>query len=298
VLEGNPDVSEIMLSRGFAATASAIRRKKFAAVFNQHGGPRSAILTGLSGSPARIGWSGYQYDFAYNVKVPDAWDFYGRAFVHAAEHRMSQFYFCGLPRGPVPRPRVFPRSDAVESVERMLKGKGIAPGARYALLQPGARLPEMRWPVARFAELAGWLRDAHQMAAVVNLGPGDDEVAREVHAGLHGIAVAADSLDARQLIALAAGSSIFVGNDSGPAHIAAAAGKPCVVIFGATNPAQWHPWQAEHRVISTGAEFRAVRGDKSVFIRSQRRISEIPAGEVIEAAGELLRLPRNADSNL
>ena len=48
--------------------------------------------------------------------------------------------------------------------------KGIAAGAPYAVLQPAARLPEMRWPVAEFAELARWLREKHGMASVVNLG--------------------------------------------------------------------------------------------------------------------------------
>ena len=288
MLEGNPDVAEIILSRGFSGTVSEIRRRKFAAVFNQHGGPRSALLTACSGSPVRAGWNGYQYSFAYNLKVPDAREFCGRPFIHAVEHRLSQFYFCGLPRGPVPCTKVFPQADAIVSVAQILAGKGIAPGAPYALLQPGARLPEMRWPAAKFAETARWLRDTCGMASLVNLGPRDKELAREVHREMKGISAIADSLDARQLIALAAGASIFVGNDSGPAHIAAAAGKRCVVIFGATNPAMWHPWQVEHRVVSTGAEFRPVRGDKSVFIRSQRTIAEIPAEEVIHACAELL----------
>jgi len=287
-LEGNPDVSEVLLSRGLSATASILRRRKFAAVFNQHGGPRSAILTGLSGSPARIGWHGYQYSFVYNFKVPDAAGFYGRPFVHAVEHRMSQFYFCGLPRGPIPRASVYPQPDAAAFVVKFLAERGVAPGAPYALLQPGARLPEMRWPVAQFAELARWLHDAHGIASVVNLGPRDEEVARAVRSDLLDIAIAADSLNARELIALAAGAKLFVGNDSGPAHISAAAGVPSVVIYGVTNPVQWHPWQAEHRVISTGAEFRALRGDKAVFLRSARAIGEIPAEEVIRACGDLL----------
>lgn len=289
VLEGNPHISEIIPSGGLAATVSALRKKDYAAVFNQHGGPRSALLTVLSGALWRIGWRGYQYSFAYNVEVPDVQQFYGRPIVHAVEHRMSQYYFCGLPRGPIPRTCVFPQRDAVASVAKVLAEKGIATGLPYVLLQPGARLPGMRWPVAKFVELARWLRGAHGIASVANLGPGDSDSASETCTELSKVAVIADSLDARQLIALAAGAKLFVGNDSGPAHIAAAAGKPCVVIFGVTNPAQWHPWQVEHRVISTNAEFRAVRGDKTVFVRGERAISEISSQEVIIAADELLR---------
>jgi heptosyltransferase-3 len=45
-----------------------------------------------------------------------------------------------------------------------------------------------------------------------------------------------------EVTALSSRARIFVGNDSGIAHIAAAAGAPCVVIFGSSNRAHWRPW--------------------------------------------------------
>ena len=123
------------------------------------------MLTGASGSPLRVGWAGYQYSFLYNVAVPDAQNSTAAPAVHTVEHRISQFYFTGLPRGPIPRAQVFPQPDAIARVARKLAEKGIAAGAPYAVLQPGARLPEMRWPVAKFAEIARWLREKHGMRA-------------------------------------------------------------------------------------------------------------------------------------
>ena len=148
VLEGNSAISELILSRSLGETALDLLRRKFPIVFNQHGGPRSAMLTGASGSPLRVGWAGYQYSFLYNVAVPDAKEFYGTPAVHTVEHRISQFYFTGLPRGPIPRAQVFPQPDAIASVARKLAEKGIAAGKPYAVLQPGARLAGMRWPVS------------------------------------------------------------------------------------------------------------------------------------------------------
>jgi ADP-heptose:LPS heptosyltransferase len=100
--------------------------------------------------------------------------------------------------------------------------------------------------------------------------------------------VIADSFDARELIALIAGARLFVGNDSGPAHVAAAAGCPCVVIFGATNPVEWRPWQSEHRIVHTNAVFEYYRGDKSAAVSEGRTIASISVDEVRAACEELL----------
>ena len=288
VLEGNSAVSELIYSRGFAGTARALRNRRFAAVYNQHGGPRSALLTGFSGSPRRVGWKGFQFSFCYNVRVPDALEFYGRPVVHTVEHRISQLYATGLPCGPIPRAQVFPRADAIESVSRGLRQKGIAFDVAYAVIQPGARSAAMRWPAAKFAEIARWLQKMYGIASVVNLGAGDKEIAADVHREMQNCTVIPELLSLRELIALVAGARLFVGNDSGPAHLAAAAGKPCVVIFGPTNPVQWHPWRVEHRVIETGAEFRSMRGDKSFTVTESRSIQAIEVGEVRGACAELV----------
>lgn len=288
VLEGNSAVSEVILSRGFVKTARELRRHHFPIAFNQHGGPRSALLTAASGSPVRVCWSGHQYSFLYNVHVPDKLEFFGKADAHTVEHRISQFYWAGLPRGPIPRAQVFPQPDAAEAVARALNEKGIARDAAYAVLQPGARLPAMRWPVGKFAEIARWLRESRGVASVVNIGRGDAEVAGEVSRSMSDCAAVMDSLDVRELIALIAGARLFVGNDSGPAHLAAATARPSVVIFGSTYPGEWRPWQTEHRIVHTNAVFESRRGDKSIAVGTERTIDSITIDEVRAACDDLL----------
>ena len=289
-LEGNPAVTELLISREFFKTVRELRRRHFSIVFNQHGGPRSVFLAAASGAKVRVGWKGFQYSFLYNVRVPDAREFYDTNAVHTVKHRLSQFYWCGLPLQPIPRTQVFPQADAADSVSRILAEKRIAPGEPYAVLQPGARLETMRWPSEKFAAIARWLLEAHGIASVVNLGPRDEEIAALVRSEMHDSAVILETLDARQLIALLAGARIFVGNDSGPAHIAAAAERACVVIFGGTSPVQWSPWQAESRVVSTGAIFESRRGDQSVAVREPRPIAAIGVDEVRDACEELLMI--------
>lgn len=288
IFECNPAVSSTIENKSLFESARELRRRQFPIVFNQHGGPRSALLTGFSGAPLRVCWKGFQYSFLHNVLVPDASEFYGRATVHAVEHRISQFYWAGLPRGPIPRAQVFPQIEAVESVARILLQGGIQRGAPYAVLQPGARLPAMRWPVERFAEVARWLREERGIACVVNLSSADGEIAAGVRQAMPRYVAIPEPLSIRELIALISQARILIGDDSGPVHLAAATGRPAVVIYGPTNPVQWHPWQTEYRALHTDATFEPKRGDKSMAVRESRSIRSIGVAEVLNACAELL----------
>ena len=81
------------------------------------------FLTAASGAAARVCWKGKQFGFLYNVLAPDAVEFYGTLQVHTVEQRMTQFYWTGLPRGPIPRAEVFPQADALEKIAEILTGR-------------------------------------------------------------------------------------------------------------------------------------------------------------------------------
>jgi ADP-heptose:LPS heptosyltransferase len=303
VFEGNPGIAEVILAGGFADTLWELRRHGFAAVFNQHGGPRSALLTGFSGSRVRIGWKGFQFSSLYNIRVPGPKGVFGRATVHTVEHRLSQFYWTGLPRGTIPPLKVFPQPDATHSVYQLLKKWGIHWGD-YAVLQPGAKTPGMRWPAAKFAALAQWLWDTHGIRSIVNLDTSDSIIASEVRqaflstprysqkmrisVGQPEYVVIAESLPLRELIALISGAKLVVANDSGPAHLAAALQRPSVVIFSHTNAEKWKPWQAPHRTVQTGAVYDSIRGDETIVVSESRPIGAIEVEEVAAACAELL----------
>jgi len=255
ILEGNPAVAETLVLRGSLETVLAMRRRKFAVAYNQHAGPRSALLTAACGAPLRVCWHNRQYRFAYNVEVPPFDIFFQRSYGHTVENDMIQFYGTGLPQGPIPASRVYPQPDAVAAIAQQLAARGIAPGKPYAVLRPGASSSDKRWPVEHFAWLARWLREEKGIATVVNLGPGDQEIAAATRQALAPEDVLLDSLDLRHLVALLADTRLFVGNDSGPTHIASALQRPVVVIFGASNSTHWAPWQTRHRLIHhTGAQ--------------------------------------------
>ena len=262
LLEGNPAVAEILVARDFLFTVRVLRRRPFAAAYNQHGGPRSAILTAASGAPARVCWDGAQFSFLYNVLVPRPGSGEGQARSHTVEHRMMQFYWTGLPPGPIPPAAIYPHRGAVTLIEQMLAEQGIAPGAAYAVLRPGAATFTKRWAPEHFAAIASWLRERHGIVPVVDLGPRERSIGEDIRRALGPEGVVLRSLSLRELIALIAGARLFVGNDTGPTHIAAALGRPCVAIFGSSSPANWRPWSEEHRVVANDFPCNPCPGDR------------------------------------
>ncbi len=288
VLERNPAVTEILLARDFLATVRELRRRRFAIAFNQHGGPTSALLTSASGAPVRVCWEGRQFSFLYNVHVPGPVMVNGRSSMHTVEHRISQFFWTGLPAGPIPPAAVYPNPLAVAAISQKLAGLGIAAGRPYAVLRPGAATFTKRWAVEHFAEIARWLRNAHGLAPVVDLGPGDRDIAAAIRQHLAPVGPVFDSLDLRELIALIAGARLYIGNDTGPTHIAAALGRPSVVIFGSSSSVYWRPWNTEHRVVQNDFPCNPCRGDRCYAFAEPRCILSVTLEQVRDACAALL----------
>ena len=120
----------------------------------------------------------------------------------------------------------------------------------YAVVHPGSRAPERRWPVERFAAVADGLA---RMGVHVVL-TGSDEEAPLIASLEDAISAPATNLCGRTsigaLAALIARAGLVVSNDTGVSHIAAGVGAPSVVIFLASEPARWAPLDGSiHRVV-------------------------------------------------
>lgn len=283
LLEGNPAVAEIVRMKSFFATARDLHARYFPVVYNQHAGPTSALLVASIGVPQRVCWTRRQFSFVYNVLIPDPGD-----RIHTVEHRMEQFYATGLPRGPIPPARLYPQLDAKAGIAEQLAARGVAPGKPYAVLHPGAKYFTKRWAIDQFIAIARWLREKNGIEPVFNLGLGEAEIATEVCRQCESDFVLLDSLDLRQLIALIAGCRIFIGNDSGPTHIATALGRPVVAIFGSSSSVHWRPWQTEHRVVQNDFPCNPCRGDRCYAFAEPRCILSVTLEQTRDACESLL----------
>jgi len=283
VLEGNPAVAEILLMENFVATALKLRRRHFPIVYNQHAGPTSALLTAAIGAPKRVCWTRRQFSFVYNVLVPDPGN-----KIHTVEHRIEQFYATGLPHGPIPPAKVYPQQNAREAVAKQLETLEISRDAAYAMIHPGGKYFTKRWAIEKFVALAQWLKTEKSIAPVFSAGTAETEILSELRRQCRDEFAVLDSLDVRQLIALAAGSRIFIGNDSGPTHIAAATGRPVVAIFGSSSSVHWRPWQTAHRVVQNDFPCNPCAGDRCYAFAEPQCILSVTLAQVQNACEALL----------
>jgi ADP-heptose:LPS heptosyltransferase len=234
VYEGNPDIDELL-----APLARAVRKWRPWLCWNLHGGTVSLRITAFSGARLRAGYSHFRYRFLYNVRIPRAQEILGdERKVHTAEHAASAVFYFGAPRVEIPRARLF--------------APPAAPSKPYAVIHPIASAPSKTWSAAGFLAVAAHLERAHGMEPVFVAGGGEDVSKFTTRRCVVGAPLS-------KVKALIAGASLFVGNDSGPAHMAAAFGVPLVVIFGASDVDVWRPWRpAAAEVVRDSAGIGAV----------------------------------------
>ena len=116
------------------------------------------------------------------------------------------------------------------------------PGNAHVILHPCATKDYKQWPVAAFARVADALSERHINVLLSGAGQRDGETislleraARRPLLSLHG------KLSLGELVALAETARVFLGNDTGPTHLAAACGTPTVALFGPTDEHRWGP---------------------------------------------------------
>ncbi len=138
----------------------------------------------------------------------------------------------------------FPLGEADFQAMRAIPEASALAGRSYVCLHPGASVPERRWPVEGFIEVAGALAEMGQ--AIVLTGSAEEaELTRKIASSSR--AACADLAGRTGLGALAAvvsAARLLVCNDTGVSHIAAALRVPSVVISTGSNPARWAPTDA------------------------------------------------------
>ncbi len=131
-----------------------------------------------------------------------------------------------------------------ELVERLSAGSG-----RVALLHPGSGGRVKCWPLPKFLETGRRLA-AMDIRAGFLLGPVESELLTPSEfVAIRSAGATWEDRTLRQAAALLAASDVFVGNDSGMSHLAAAVGSRVVAIFGPTDPGVWRPLGAGVRVL-------------------------------------------------
>ena len=188
-----------------------------------------------------------------------------------------------VPRLPLP-------AAAREAGRTLVERTGVAGDGPLIGLFPGAEFgPSKRWPWRRFAELARQLRRRLPGARIlIVVGPKETWLGVRVHeesGHLHPLI--GPDLDLGQLAASLGALDLLVTNDSGPMHLAAAVGVPCVALFGPTDPRRTAPAGNLHRVLYTDRWCSPCFRRRCPLLR-HRCLKEIDVERVLAAACEAL----------
>ncbi len=235
IFEGNRDI-EAMLP----PELGALRRWSPRLCLNLHGGARSAWMTALSGARYRAAFGHFRHQFFYNVRIPRAQEIFRvDRKVHTAEHIASAVFYLGAPRCDIPRAKLVSEPRPHLSGPRPYSRFG-EPGSGLVLIHPFASAPDKTWSADNFLAIAEHLKSSDP---VFIGGPADDLSPFQAFRTI-------SDAPLEEIKLLFATAALFIGNDSGPAHMAAAFGVPVVAIFGASDPAVWGPWRTASEVVT------------------------------------------------
>jgi ADP-heptose:LPS heptosyltransferase len=239
VFAGSPDVDQIL-----APNAASLGRFRPHLALNLHGGATSVRLMLAAASGLRAGFGHFRFQPMYNLRIPRAQEILDLdSKVHTAEHLASAMFYLGVPRAEIPRARLF---SARHSRPRP-----------YAVLHPFASGPGKTWPKQNFIAVAKHLNDDLGLEPVFISGAKEDLSAFGGFTCFQGSPL-------EEVKSLLSGATLFVGNDSGPAHIAAAFGRPVVILFGSSDVDHWHPWRTENVILTSPNGIHAVQVSEAV----------------------------------
>ena len=280
-------------------TARRIRQNKYDIAFNLHGGTTGTFFVRASGAKHRVGFADYQYNFLYNHLLTSASDFWNKEFTHSAEQQLALLGFVGVPVEDKPKSRLTVSESARSSVENKLaQSESFDSKSKIALLHPAAAFESKQWATENFARIAEFFHENNfQTIAVATKN--ESEVLKNLRLNSHAPIITFDNLTLPEITALSAKAAIFVGNDSGIAHIAAAVNTPAVVIFGSSNINHWRPWtNAPNEIVYEKMSCQPCAGYKCSQFDAAECIRRISVETVIKAINRLLNNPQISKRDL
>ena len=288
VLAGHPAIDHLFRpqrgwSRSFTAIGALRRQlRDFApdVVLDLQGLLKSAVPAWLSGARVRIG-------HAPPEAREQAWRFYTHAVEPDADHVVdrNRHLLSALGVGDAPADFDMPRWP----VSRLRMQDWLATlrlPRPPVLVNPGAGWPSKIWPAERFAAVARDVGARHGATSIVVWGgAAEREAAERIVAAADGAAVLAPPTTLQDLGELCRLARLFLSSDTGPLHLAAAVGTPCVGLFGPVPAKRNGPYGAGHRVVEPPAGLQPAWADRKT---DRVAMEAIDVERVVAAASDVL----------
>ncbi len=299
ILQNHPDVDQLIslstnpggrlasfLSR--LSILKKIRSESFNCCINLHGGSTSAWFTGLSRARYRVGLQSFRFAACYNVRIQLATTNSFQRKLHTIEYQMEWLRSLGMPRGETPPSKVVLDPRLEQRVTDMLAHARVEPGKAYCVVQPTSKFYTKEWTAEGFAEIVDYLQVPLGFQVVLTGGPGEELKLRKVAERCQRTPAVMEEISISELLWVIRKAKMFVGNDSGPTHIAAALNIPTVVLFGSSDSTVWYPWKAPHRIVQNPFECNPCPGYRCLVFDEPKCILSITSQQVKAAIESLL----------
>lgn len=297
VLDGLPYVNDVIRLQRKSTSARArvarqLRANRYDVVYNLHGGTTATLLTRATGAKHRVGYQTYQYAQLHNHLSPSSSSLWGQNKTHSVEQQLALLGWTGVPVSDRPPTQLAVTKAATATVAGRLQSAGLA-DTSFAVIHPAAAFATKQWAPANFGkivvELANW-----GISVVIITASTEASLIDEVMQNTSAPALPITDLSLPEITALLASARLFIGNDSGIAHIAAAVETPAVVIFGSSNIAHWRPWTsgvagAAAEVVFEEMECQPCHGYFCEKFDEPECIKRVPVERVLAATERVLR---------
>ncbi len=254
VLIGNPDVDRVLvfdrkvehrvLSQQLRFYHT-LRQEKFDLVVAMQTATLPHLIAFLSGARYRLG----RYQKRFRSTLTHAWrGKYQKGKTHEVDRNLELVRL--ICQGEGNRQLVFNLlPDEIANVETRLASLGIGNDAFLIGIHPGGSSFDKRWPEKHYAELADRLVERDNVKILLLRGPGETELTQNIQGMMQSDAVIYAPQSIRELGAILSYCNLFVCNDSGPMHLAAALNVQTVAIFGPTDHVAWHPMSENATIV-------------------------------------------------
>lgn len=233
----------------------------------------SDLIARFSGARFILGsdqprFAGLEHNFFYNLIAP-----YRDLPLPQSEKNLDIVRAIGADTADHSEHMTLLQEERQHAAERLQKSGWNAERPLVAL-HPGAGKILNRWPAQYFAQVANRLAAMSNCQFFVTWGPAEDELATNLMQNLQTEAISFQCRDIRELAAILSHASLFICNDTGVMHLAAAVDTPLIAIFGPTPPEEWKPV-----------------GDRFVSLRApDHRCESVAVEEVVSQAMGMLKM--------
>jgi predicted lipopolysaccharide heptosyltransferase III len=294
VLEGSDLIDRVITvpREGRSArvrVARELRAGKYDVVYNLHGGTTATFLTRATGAKHRVGFEHYRYARLHNHIAPSPTAIWQRTSLHSVEQQLALIGWSGVPVTDRPATRLALTEKAERAISERLGGAGFEENDALALIHPTAAFDTKRWAAEKFARVAEELQ-TRGLKPIIVVNRDETQIAESLVSQTSAQLIAMNDLSLPEVAALAARARLFIGNDSGIAHIAAAVGTPCVVIFGSSNRAHWRPWTSRtNEIVFEELPCQPCPGYFCAEFEKPECILRVPVERVVAAIDRVLR---------